>query len=106
MALTAKKLKDAHDAGAAYLCVACPYCQIQFDTVQGGMPSKQGANHTLPSLLYPQLLGLCMGIDRKALGLETDQFPLQGIEGFLARGRKGRGARQPEDRGEGLQEET
>jgi heterodisulfide reductase subunit B len=84
MALTRKKLDDGMDAGAAYLCVACPYCQIQFDTVQGE------ENHRLPSLLYPQLLGLCMGIDKKALGLEANQVSLQGIEGFLAEGKKAR----------------
>jgi heterodisulfide reductase subunit B len=83
-ALTRKKLDDGMDAGADYLCVACPYCQIQFDTVQGG------ENHRLPILLYPQLLGLCMGINKKALALEANRVSLQGIEGFLAEGKKGR----------------
>jgi heterodisulfide reductase subunit B len=96
MALTVKKLEDAHGAGAAYLCVACPYCQLQFDTVQGGK------NHLLPSLLYPQLLGLSIGINTKALGLKEHQVSIEEIEGFLAQGKKGRGARTrpPEDRGE------
>jgi heterodisulfide reductase subunit B len=83
-ALTRKKLDAGMDAGADYLCVACPYCQIQFDTVQGG------ENHRLPILLYPQLLGLCMGINKKALALEANQVPLTGIEGFLAEEKKGR----------------
>ena len=93
MALTNKKLDDGKDAGAHYLCVACPYCQIQFDTAQGGM----GRNHRLPTILYPQLLGLCMGIDEKALGLEANQVSLQGIEQFLAPEGKGRstGSSQP-----------
>jgi heterodisulfide reductase subunit B len=103
MALTNKKLEDGKDAGADYLCVACPYCQIQFDTAQGGM----GRNHQLPTILYPQLLGLCMGIDTKALGLEANQVPLTGIEGFLAQGRKGRSAGSPQQheagRGKGAQ---
>jgi len=105
-ALTRKKLEDAQGAGAAYLCVACPYCQIQFDTVQGGKSAKGGENHQLPSLLYPQLLGLCMGINHKALGLEANQVPIQGqgIEGFLpqgSQGRKKRGTSAPEQRAEG-----
>jgi len=100
LALTKQKLEDAQGAGADYLCVACPFCQIQFDTVQGSMPSKGGKDHQLPCLLYPQLLGLCMGIDKKALGLEANQVPIQGIEGFLAQGRKKREASPPEDRGE------
>ncbi len=96
MALTKKKLDDGRGAGADYLCVACPYCQIQFDTVQGGMSAKGGQNHRLPTLLYPQLLGLCMGIDKGVLGLEANQVPLQGIEGFLAEGRKGHSAGSPQ----------
>ena len=103
-ALTRKKLADGKGAGAAYLCVACPYCQIQFDTVQGGMSAKEGVkNHHLPSLLYPQLLGLCMGVDKRALGLEANQVPVTGIEGFFARGRKGRSAGSPQLREAGRQ---
>jgi heterodisulfide reductase subunit B len=93
MTLTNKKLEDGKDAGADYLCVACPYCQIQFDTAQGGVPAKGGQNHRLPTILYPQLLGLCMGIDTKALGLEANQVPIKGIEKFFAQGR-GKGAQK------------
>ena len=88
MAMTRQKLEDGAQAGADYLCVACPYCQIQFDTVQSGMAAKGAGNHRLPTLLYPQLLGLCMGITEKALGLEANQVPAKGIEKFLAQGRK------------------
>jgi heterodisulfide reductase subunit B len=87
-ALTNKKLEDGKGAGADYLCVACPYCQIQFDTVQSGMSAKGAGNHRLPTLLYPQLLGLCMGITEKALGLEANQVPIKGIEKFFAQGRR------------------
>jgi heterodisulfide reductase subunit B len=100
LALTRKKLDDGREAGAHYLCVACPYCQLQFDTAQGGMSAKGGQNHQLPTLLYPQLLGLCMGIDKKVLGLEANQVPLQGIEGFLSEGRKGRQKGAQKSRGE------
>jgi len=99
-ALTVKKLEDGKGAGAHYLCVACPYCQIQFDTVQGEIAAKGGENHRLPSLLYPQLLGLCMGIDKKALGLEANQVPVTGIEGFFAQGRKGRRKSAQKSKGE------
>ena len=89
IALTRKKLEDARGAGAAYLCVACPYCQIQFDTVQGG------TNHLLPSLLYPQLLGLSLGINTKALGLEEHQVPIEDIVTYLAEGKKGGSTSSP-----------
>ena len=83
MDLTEKKLTDAKQSGADYLCAACTYCQIQFDTVQKMMVSKGGANHHLPSLLYPQLLGLSMGIDGQTLGLKLNQLPPGDIEDFF-----------------------
>ena len=83
MDLTGKKLTDAKQSGAAYLCTACTYCQIQFDTVQKMIVSKRGENHQLPSILYPQLLGLSIGIEGKTLGLQLNQLPLDGIKDFF-----------------------
>jgi hypothetical protein len=45
--------------------------------------SQRGLNHPLPSILYTQLLGLTLGIDRKALGLEMNEIPISGIEELL-----------------------
>ena len=84
MDLTQKKLKDGKQSGADYLCAACPYCHIQFDTVQKAILSQRNTDHRLPSILYPQLLGLTMGIDGETLGLEMNDVPLDGIEGFLS----------------------
>lgn len=84
MDLTEKKLRDGSRSGANYLCTACPYCHIQFDTVQKKILSERGENHRLPSILYPQLLGLSLGVDRKTLGLEMNQVPIEGIEDFLS----------------------
>jgi heterodisulfide reductase subunit B len=84
MDLTDKKLEDARQSGAHYLCAACPYCQIQFDTVQEMIRSRRGGNHHLPSVLYPQLLGLSLGIDGEALGLKKNRLPVSGIEDLLA----------------------
>ena len=83
MDLTEKKLADARQSGADFLCNACSYCHIQFDTVQSMINSKGSENHSLPSILYPQLLGLCLGIDGQSLGLEMNQIDITGIEGFL-----------------------
>jgi len=84
MDLTARKLADARQAGADYLCVACPYCQMQFDTVQEMIVTARGADYKLPAILYPQLLGLAMGIDRRALGIEMNKMDISGIEAYLA----------------------
>jgi len=78
MNLTEKKLGNGKKAGATYICTACPYCQIQFDTVQKKIFSTRGSNHQLPAILYPQLLGLSLGIGSDLLGLEEI-----GLEDFL-----------------------
>ena len=83
-ALAEKKLADGSRAGADYLCSACPYCQIQFDTVQRAILSRGSTDHQLPSVLYPQLLGLAMGIDPEALGLEMNQVSIDGLKNFLS----------------------
>jgi len=84
MDLAEKKLSDGKQSGADYLCVACPYCQLQFDTVQQMMSSVRGTDHQLPSILFPQLLGLVMGIDGKALGIQMNQIDISRIEDFLS----------------------
>ncbi len=83
MDLTEKKLKDGKQSGADYLCAACPYCQIQFDTVQEMILADRGGDHHLSSILYPQLLGLSMGINGETLGLKMNQLPINGIEDFF-----------------------
>jgi heterodisulfide reductase subunit B len=83
MDLTLRKLTDGKKSGADYVCAACPYCHIQFDQVQKMILSQRDVNHPLPSILYTQLLGLSMGIDRKALGLEMNKIPISGIEELL-----------------------
>jgi len=83
MSLTEKKLENGKKAGANFVCTACPYCQMQFDTVQKEILSIRGSNGQLPSLVYPQLLGLSMGIDSKLRGLEMNCLPIGGIEDFF-----------------------
>jgi heterodisulfide reductase subunit B len=83
MDLTLKKLNDGKASGAEYLCVACPYCHLQFDKVQKMILSQRNVNHPLPSILYPQLLGLSLGMSKKSLGLEMNEIPISGIEELL-----------------------
>jgi len=85
MDLTLKKLTDGKKSGADYVCAACPYCHIQFDKVQKMILSQRNVNHPLPSILYTQLLGLSLGVDRKTLGLEMNEIPITSIEELLAK---------------------
>jgi heterodisulfide reductase subunit B len=82
--ITLKKLKNGRESGADYLCTACTYCQIQFDTVQQMILSQRGLNHPLPSILYPQLLGLSMGINAETLGLKMNKIPISEVEQLQA----------------------
>lgn len=85
MNLTEKKLANGKKAGADYLCAACPWCHLQFDTVQKMMISQNGSE-PLASIVYPQLLGLCMGIDEKTLGIDMNQIDLTNITSFFNKG--------------------
>lgn len=71
LALMEKKLASAQDAGADYLCSACTYCQLQFDGVRRQHPQADPTQGRLKAILYPQLLGLAMGLPGEALDLEA-----------------------------------
>ncbi len=81
--LTENKLRRAKESSADYLCVACSYCQIQFDRVQRILLIERGPHLKLPSVLYPQLLGLSLGIDAETLGLQMNKVSITDIEFFL-----------------------
>jgi heterodisulfide reductase subunit B len=99
MDLSKKKLESGRRLGAEYVCVACPYCHLQFDTVQERMRAEKRMGDRLPSILYPQLLGLCMGINEKILGLEMNRIPLDSIKDFLSETRGKPGTKAAYDKG-------
>ena len=75
-----KKLNDGKEMGAQYLCVACPYCQLQFDRVQQMLIKQKGeTNGALASVLYTQFLGISMGIDPDALQIGMNEIDIRGI---------------------------
>jgi heterodisulfide reductase subunit B len=84
MDLTERKLRDGKASGAHFLCVSCPWCQVQFDSVQQRIAELRGTNHGLPSILYSQLLGLSMGIDGAKLGIGMHHIDIRGIKAFLS----------------------
>ncbi len=81
VSLMQKKLDDAKREGAHYLCTACPYCQIQFDTVQETLVKDSAS--ALPSILFPQLLGISMGLPETKLGLDMNRLDIRAIASFL-----------------------
>jgi heterodisulfide reductase subunit B len=83
MDLTERKLADGKRSGADYLCVACPFCQMQFGRVQQMMAMQRNMDISLLSVLFPQLLGLSMGIAGKELGMDRHVLDISRIESFL-----------------------
>ena len=82
--LTRQKLQDGREAGAQYICSACTYCQLQFDAVQQMLLKQDGDSQPLPSILYPQLLGLSMGLEQQELVLNLNQIAIDGIAAHVA----------------------
>ena len=81
--MSRNKIDSAREAGAQYICIACPYSQLQFDGVQKRMAEQSGNGTPIAPILYPQLLGLSMGIDAKMLGLSENKIDLSNIVSFL-----------------------
>ncbi|MBU1343472.1 MAG: CoB--CoM heterodisulfide reductase iron-sulfur subunit B family protein [Proteobacteria bacterium] len=79
-----KKLSNAKQAGAHFITVACPYSFLQFDTVQSRLAAEDTNWKTLGPVLYPQLLGLAMGIDSTILGIEINQINIASLESYLS----------------------
>ncbi len=84
MDLTKKKVVSALQAGADFLCVACPYCQLQFDRIQKRLKATRKIDRSIPSVLFTQLVGLCLEIDGEKLGINQHNGDIHGIHKFFA----------------------
>jgi heterodisulfide reductase subunit B len=74
LALMRQKMEDARTSGAGLVCTACTYCQIQFDTVRADHLGRSPQAQDLPAVLYTQLLGRSLGLDRSVLGIDSNRF--------------------------------
>jgi heterodisulfide reductase subunit B len=83
MEMAQKKIDSAREAGAHYICTACPYTQLQFDKVQTYWSAGTNNVEMLAPILYPQLLGLSMGIDEQTLGLAKHEIDISDITSYL-----------------------
>ena len=83
MDMTQSKIDSAREAGAQYICTACPYSQLQFDGVQKRMAAQTNDGEPMAPILYPQLLGLSMGLDETTLGIAKNEIDLSEITSFL-----------------------
>ncbi len=95
--LTAKKIQAANRAGAELVCVGCTYCQIQFDQVQPELLPEHTELSPLPSVVYPQLLGLAMGMQPKDLGLDKHNLDVSFLVDKLPEPEEEAAEEAPED---------
>jgi heterodisulfide reductase subunit B len=78
-----KKMKSAGEAGAGLICVGCTHCQMQFDKIGTAIREQDKAETVLPALLYPQILGLTLGLEAKVLGIDQSRLDIADLlEGF------------------------
>jgi heterodisulfide reductase subunit B len=68
--LSGQIMKDAADRGAEAVIVACPMCHSNLDMRRAAINTYLGEKIEIPVLYVTQALGLALGLDRKALGLQ------------------------------------
>jgi len=63
-------LNMAKASGSQCMAVACPMCQINLDMRQSDIHKTKNREYNLPVVYVTQLLGLCLGISPKKLGMD------------------------------------
>jgi heterodisulfide reductase subunit B2 len=67
--LSGSIIEMAKESGADCIAVACPMCQASLDLRQKDIEKATGKKLDMPVVYITQLLGLCLGISEKELGL-------------------------------------
>ncbi len=62
-------LDMAKASGAECITVACPMCQINLDMRQSNISKTKNVTYEMPVIYITQLLGLCLGISWRKLGM-------------------------------------
>ncbi|MBP0016446.1 MAG: CoB--CoM heterodisulfide reductase iron-sulfur subunit B family protein [Cyanobacteria bacterium SBLK] len=68
--LAGKHLLEAIEAGADCLVTPCPLCHLNLDSRQPEVEGVIGRKLGIPILHLPQLVGLALGLEPEALGLD------------------------------------
>ncbi|MBN1477130.1 CoB--CoM heterodisulfide reductase iron-sulfur subunit B family protein [Candidatus Sumerlaeota bacterium] len=69
-------LECAHARGASAIVTTCPMCQYNLELYQDKISSRAGKDLHIPVLYFTQPLGLALGCDPQALGLQHHTVPL------------------------------
>lgn len=68
-----RKLVNAKQAGADFVCTACTYCQMHFDQNSQSEFFPSDRNRMIPAVLISQLIGLSIGLPDEAIGIGDDK---------------------------------
>ncbi|RLI91212.1 MAG: CoB--CoM heterodisulfide reductase subunit B [Candidatus Altiarchaeales archaeon] len=71
--MAAIKLRSVKNARADLLVTICPFCNLVYDHNQRLIEAKFNEKFSIPVLHYPQLLGIALGLDFKALGIDQNR---------------------------------
>ena len=67
--LSGSVLSMAESSGAQCIAVACPMCQINLDMRQSNINKIKNTSFDMPIVYISQLIGLCLGISARKLGM-------------------------------------
>jgi len=76
LSFAGSKLKALAEKEVDGLVTVCPACHIVFDKRQGAITKQMGVEKRIPTIYYPQLLGLALGIDFEKLGIHLNSSPV------------------------------
>ncbi len=75
VSMVGNNVKGAKDEQADAMVTPCPLCHMNLDIYQGKAGKKLGEPLDMPILHLPQLVGLALGLEPKALGLQRHLVP-------------------------------
>lgn len=70
-------LREAQRVGANVVATCCPLCQHNLECYQPEMELQFGASAETPVNYFTQLMGMAMGLDDHALGLQRMLTPVR-----------------------------
>ena len=74
-----KKLDAIKKAGADVICVNCPACFQQFDTLQRNLSKKFETEFNIPVIYLTELLAIAMGVNPEDIGLKYHRIRLNSV---------------------------
>lgn len=71
--MSRSKLEHVKESGADAINVVCPFCSVMYDDSQRRIERTFGTEYNIPVLYYPQILGLAVGLEPEAIGLNMNR---------------------------------